>query len=130
MTVAVGCLLAFLFSAYAVRWWSVRGAIAQEGHYDNNNPRQQQARLTGLAARAQAAHQNALEAFAPFAAGVLVAQGYSDLDGWRDGLALAFLALRLVFVAAYLADRGSLRSAVWGLAFLVNLALFFLPLAG
>ncbi len=130
MTIAVGCVIAFLAIAYGVRWWVIRGAIAQEGRYDNSLPRIQQARLTGRAARAQAAHLNSLEAFAPFAAAVLVAQGYSELDGWRDGLALAFVVLRLVYVQAYLGDWGSGRSLVWGLAFLVTIALFCLPLAG
>ncbi len=130
MTIAVATVIAFLFMAYGVRWWVIRGAIAQDGSYDNNHPRIQQAALTGRAARAQAAHQNSLEAFAPFAAAVLVAQGYSDLDAWRDGLAIAFIAIRLVYIQAYLGDWGNGRSLVWGLGFFVTLGLFCLPLLG
>ncbi len=130
MTLAIICVILFLTLAYGVRWWVIRGAIAQDGAYDNNHPRIQQAGLTGRAARAQAAHHNSLEAFAPFAAAVLVAQGYSDLDVWRDGLAVAFVAVRLVYVQAYLGDWGNGRSLVWSLGFLIIIALFCLPLAG
>lgn len=130
MTIALWCVLIFLAMAYGVRWWSVKGAVAQEGRYDNSLPRAQQARLTGRAARAQAAHQNALEAFAPFAAAVLVAQGYSGLDVLRDALAVAFIAVRLGYAWAYLADRGTLRSTIWALGMLIVIALFLLPLFG
>ena len=48
-------------------------AQSKEGRgYDNRNPRVQQSRLTGFGARALAAHQNMIEAFPVFAAGVLV----------------------------------------------------------
>lgn len=130
MTIAIASVIAFLFIAYGVRWWVIRGAIAQDGAYDNNQPRLQQAGLKGKAGRAQAAHQNSLEAFAPFAAAVLVAQGYSDLDAWRDALAVAFVVVRLVYVQAYLGDWGNGRSLVWSVGFAIMLALFCLPLAG
>ncbi len=130
MTIAIWCLIVFLLMGYGVRWWSIQGAIALEGRYDNSDPRQQQQRLTGKAARAQAAHLNSLEAFAPFAAAVLVAQSFSGLEVWRDALAAAFVAVRLVYLQAYLADWGNGRSAVWALGFLVMLALFLLPLFG
>jgi len=130
VTIAVWCIILFLVLAYGTRWWAVRGAIAEEGHYDNSLPRQQQTRLTGVAARAQAAHLNALEAFAPFAAAVLVAQLYSDLDGLRDGLAVAFLGVRGLYLWAYLADWGNPRSLIWALGFFIVLALFLLPLFG
>lgn len=130
MSVSIWCVILFLFVTYGVRWWAVRGAIAQEGRYDNSLPRQQQARLTGLAARAQAAHLNSLEAFAPFAAAVLVAQGYSQLDGLRDGLAVAVLLLRGLYCWGYLGDWGHGRSLVWALGFLATLALFLLPAFG
>ncbi|MEO1194473.1 MAG: MAPEG family protein [Pseudomonadota bacterium] len=130
MTIAIWCLVLFLIISYGTRWWSVRGAIELDGHYDNSLPRQQQARLTGKAARAQAAHQNSLEAFAPFAAAIIIAQGFSSLDVWRDGLAIAFVAIRILYIQAYLGDWGNPRSLIWVLGFLVNLALFLLPAFG
>ena len=46
---------------------------ATSGTYDNNNPREQQARLEGAGKRALAAHANGYEAIPPFAAGVVAA---------------------------------------------------------
>jgi uncharacterized MAPEG superfamily protein len=47
-----------------------------------------------------------------------------------DGLAVAFVVLRLVYVGLYVADRASVRSIVWSLGLLVSLGLFFTPLWG
>ncbi|MBK1637503.1 hypothetical protein CKO24_00325 [Rhodothalassium salexigens DSM 2132] len=124
MTIAAWCVLAFLIIAYAPRAGSIRGAIAQEGRYDNINPRAQQARLEGAGAKAQAAHANSLEAFAPFAAGVWAAHAFGADPMIRDGLALAFVAVRLVYWRAYVADWGNGRSVVWALGFLITVALF------
>ncbi|WP_335598963.1 MAPEG family protein, partial [Halopseudomonas sp.] len=57
--------------------------------YDNAHPRAQQAALTGWGARALASHQNMIEAFPLFAAGVLVVRyrlqsaGNPDFHAWR-----------------------------------------------
>jgi uncharacterized MAPEG superfamily protein len=45
-----------------------------------------------------------------------------------DGLAVAYVALRFAYDAAYLAGAASLRSAVWALALAVNVALLLTPL--
>jgi uncharacterized MAPEG superfamily protein len=45
---------------------------------------------------------------------------------WRiDLLALAFVALRAAYVAAYVKNKANLRSAVWVIALLVNVGLLF-----
>jgi uncharacterized MAPEG superfamily protein len=41
-------------------------------------------------------------------------------------LALVFIAARIVYTVLYLADRPSMRSAVWTLAFLAAIGLFVL----
>ena len=46
-------------------------------------------------------------------------------QGWLDLLAAAFIALRLLYIALYVADLAALRSAVWGLALLANIAILF-----
>ncbi len=58
---------------YAPRVLVVIASKQQFGSLDNNHPREQQARLAGWGQRAQAAHDNSFEAFAPFAAAVLAA---------------------------------------------------------
>jgi len=102
----------------------------QEGGYNNNDPRAQQARLDGLGRRALGAHNNAMEAFAPFAAGVLAAmQRSSKLDAiaW---ICIAFVAIRSVFLGAYLTDRATLRSSMWGLGMICITALMTLAIIG
>jgi len=42
-----------------------------------------------------------------------------------DLMAFLFVVLRMVYILLYLADLASARSAVWALALLVNLAIFF-----
>jgi uncharacterized MAPEG superfamily protein len=95
--------------------------------FDNANPRDPGFYRSGLRARAQGAHQNGFEAFPFFAAAVVLAEMRHVPQGWLDGLAVAFVVLRVVFVGLYLADRPSLRSVAWSAGFVCNLAIFFMP---
>ena len=103
-------------------------AMHQTGGYDNHHPRAQQSTLTGWGARALAAHLNGFETFAPFAAAVIVAHIAGAPAGLVTGLALLFVASRVAYVACYIANLSSLRSAVWGVGFLSTLGLFLAPL--
>jgi uncharacterized MAPEG superfamily protein len=106
----------------------IAAAMNREGGYDNRHPRDQQAKLTGWGARALAAHLNGFETFAPFAAAVLVAHVAGAQASLVTGLALLFVVSRVAYVACYIADLSSLRSAVWGVGFLATLGLFLAPL--
>lgn len=101
------------------------GKPTSQGGFDNNNPRQWLANLQGWQARAQAAQMNSFEALPLFIAGVLVAQRLGAPQGTVDALAVAFVLLRVGFIAAYLADRANLRSVVWLLGLGCCVALFF-----
>ncbi len=103
-------------------------AMARAGGYDNHHPRAQQAQLTGWGARALASHLNGFEAFGPFAAAVLVAHIGGGPSAIVDGLALAFVAARLLYVGCYLADWSMPRSSVWSVGFLATFGLFVSPL--
>jgi len=88
-------------------------AMARQGGYDNHNPRLQQEQLSGWGKRAVAAHQNAFEAFPPFALAVVVAY-VGDADRTLlHGLAVGFLVLRIAYQVAYVADVAALRSLLW-----------------
>ena len=92
--------------------------------YDNHDPRAWLARQDSWRARANAAQNNSLEAFPFFAAAVLLA-----LHGGADAAVVAqwgwaFVALRLVYIYCYVADRASLRSIVWLLGLAVVIRLF------
>ena len=91
--------------------------------YDNARPRDYAERLEGWRRRAEWAHRNHFEAFAPFAAGVLIAGQRGTAPGVVDALSAAFVALRVGYTAAYLADRPALRSALWALALACVIAL-------
>ncbi|HLT40581.1 MAG TPA: MAPEG family protein [Enhygromyxa sp.] len=126
--VPYAALLAAVMLIYIPRIFVARGQAQQPEGYDNANPRAQQAKLTGQAARAQAAHNNAIEAFAPFAAGVLACKiGGVDADEIAL-LSIAFVGLRTIYLVMYLKNLATIRSVVWSLGFLVSLALLTLPL--
>jgi uncharacterized MAPEG superfamily protein len=121
MTVAMWCVLAaglmpYLFTAIA------KGSGER---YNNRDPRSWQSKLSGLPARAHAAHLNSFEAFPFFAAGVIVAQMAQAPQERVDGFALAFIALRLGYGVCYLANWALPRSLIWLLAFGCVVALFF-----
>jgi len=63
--------------------------------------------------RAYAAHLNAFEAFAPFAAGVLMAQAAGVPASLVQLLALAFAGFRILHGVFYLTAMHWLRSLVW-----------------
>ena len=83
--------------------------------YDNRDPRGWQARQDNPRShRANAAQLNAFEAFAPFAASVLMAQA-AGVDPARIAqLAIAFVLLRVLHGVFYVAGIHALRSLVWG----------------
>ena len=62
---------------------------------------------------AHAAHLNAFEAFAPFAAAVLMAQFAGVDHALITRLALAFIACRVLHGVFYLASIPVMRSFVW-----------------
>jgi uncharacterized MAPEG superfamily protein len=85
----------------------------QDGKYDNNNPREWEARQVGWQKRALAAHANGYEALPLFIAGVVFAH-LSHADQSRiDLLAMSFVGLRLAYTAAYLMNLGYTRSLIW-----------------
>lgn len=92
--------------------------------YDNAAPRRSMEQLRGWRARADWAHRNHIEAFAPFAAAVLVAHLVHAPQGLVDVLAGAFILARLAYTAAYVLDAPSVRSALFGLGFACVVGLF------
>lgn len=128
MTIAEACLLvACLLPIGCAGIAKSRGfgRPRREGGFDNHNPRQWLAGLQGWQARAHAAQLNSFEALPVFIAGVLVAQQAHAAQGLVDGLALGFVAARLGYIAAYLADRANLRSLLWAAGLACCVALFF-----
>ena len=116
----VAAMLPFVCAVIAKRG----GASGQDG-FDNHLPRAWLARQTDWRARANAAQANSFEALPLFMAAVIVAHQLGVHQVRLDLLAFLFVVLRLVYILLYLADLATARSAVWALALLVNLAIFF-----
>jgi uncharacterized MAPEG superfamily protein len=120
MNTSYGCILVAALLPF------VATGIAKFGtRFDNRNPRDWLARQEGWRRRANAAQQNGFEAFPLFAVAVLVAQQAHAPAGRVDALALAFVGLRVGYLAAYLADLAPLRSLLWMAALGCCVALFF-----
>ena len=60
-----------------------------------------------------------------FIAGVLIAERLQASQGRIDLLAMVFVAARLGYIGAYLADRDLLRSLLWVIGLGASIALFF-----
>jgi uncharacterized MAPEG superfamily protein len=122
--ILVSCLLPIVCAGIAKS--KGFGTPRRQGGFDNHNPRQWLAGLQGWQARAHAAQQNSFEALPLFIAGVLVAERLGAAGQARiDALALLFVAARLGYIAAYLADRATLRTILWTVALGACVALFF-----
>lgn len=102
----------------------VLASALSDGVYDNTMPRQQLQDIMSskdasyeIVQKAQAAHQNGLESFPPFAAGVLAAW-FAGVDSATAGkLASLHLLCRAAFNVVYLCPSkkalGVLRSVLW-----------------
>jgi uncharacterized MAPEG superfamily protein len=128
MTIAYWCVLlaALLPIACAgIAKWGSFGKRRRDGGYDNHDPRAWIASQEGYRRRADAAQANSFEALPFFIGAVIIAHQMAAPQGRIDLLAVAFIALRVAYVALYVLDRPSARSLVWTLAFGVNIALLF-----
>jgi len=95
------------------------------GGFDNSNPREWLLRQSDWRARANAAQANSFEALPFFVAAVLIAHQLGADQSRADGLAVAYIALRIAYIAAYVTDRASLRTLIWVAALGVNIAILF-----
>ena len=110
MSIAVICLLiAILMPALT----NIVGKVSAGKGYDNNAPRIWLEKQTGWRQRAYWAHNNHLEAVAPFAAAVILCIVAGVDRAWLDQWAMIFIGVRLVYTAIYLANIGALRTLVW-----------------
>lgn len=127
MTIANWCVLAACLLP-VVTVGLAKGSLGRvsrrNGGYDNHHPREWEQKLTGWQQRAIAAQNNGFEALPLFIAGVLIAQQNHANQSTIDMLALGFIAVRCGYVAAYLADKASLRSIVWAIGVGFSIALF------
>ena len=127
MSIPFWCLFITALLIYVAKITVAKAMNAETGGYDNQHPRAQQAKLTGLGARALAAHLNTLEIFPLFAAGVLMAHVTQMYGGWVDALAVLFVIARVLYLVFYWQNLHWQRSLVWILSLLCCLLLMLSP---
>ncbi|MFZ6654843.1 MAPEG family protein [Undibacterium sp. TJN19] len=127
MTIANWCVLAACVLPIVTVGLAKGGSAKlgrDTGRYDNNNPRPWAEKLSGWRQRAIAAQQNGFEALPLFIAAVVLAQQAHADQGRIDNLALLFIALRLVYIAVYLMNLGTIRTLVWSAGVASSIAIF------
>lgn len=122
LSIAYWCVLIAALLPYVSAFIAKAGAL---GPADNNEPRQSLARLSGWRARANAAQANGFEGLPFFIGAVIIAHQLGAAQGTLDVLAAAYVLLRIAYIGIYVWGRGSLRSAVWAIGMLVNIAILF-----
>jgi len=123
MTMAEWCLFGAVL-LYLLTLAPAKALAPRE--FDNANPRDPRFYEHPVRKRVLGAHLNGIETFPFFAAAILLAEFRNSSQDWIDGLAFAFLAARLGFVLAYIADRSTLRTVLWNVAMAFNFGIFFL----
>lgn len=123
MTIAYWCVLIAIFLPYAFTGFAkFQGDF---GPKQNHNPREFLEKLSGPRKRAHWAQLNSFETNPAFFVGVVIAhQIGTAAQDTIDGLAIAFVASRVLFGILYIADQAALRTLVWGAGMAAIAALF------
>ena len=127
-TIAHWCILVAALLPFACAWIAKApgfGKPRKQGGFDNADPRGWLARQTDWQARANAAQANSFEALPFFIGAVIVAHQLDASRGVVDILAIVFVTLRIMYIAMYVGGLPTVRSAIWALALLVNIGIFF-----
>jgi uncharacterized MAPEG superfamily protein len=127
-TVAYWCVLIAALLPLACAWLAKSGGLGKprkQGGFDNRDPRGWLARQTDWQARANAAQANSFEALPLFIGAVIIAHQLGAPQTLLDILALVFITLRVIYIAMYVAGFPTIRSAIWTLALIVNIAILF-----
>ncbi|PKM23181.1 MAG: hypothetical protein CVV10_00370 [Gammaproteobacteria bacterium HGW-Gammaproteobacteria-14] len=112
MTIAYWCVLVAIFLPFAFTGFAkFQGGF---GPKQNHNPREFLEGLQGARKRAHWAQINSFEVNPAFFVAVVAAHQIGTLaQGTIDGLAVAFIASRILFGIFYITDKAELRSLVW-----------------
>jgi uncharacterized MAPEG superfamily protein len=128
MNTVIGSLLILCILPLSCAWIAGYHRQKQLGSIDNKEPRIQALQLTGAGARAMAAQANSWEALAVFSAAILAVfisgVAMQSVATW----AMAFVALRVVYIFMYIGNQDKLRSLVFIAGFGICMYLFYLAL--
>lgn len=131
VTTPFSCVLAAFLLIWLARVPVMVALVRSKEGFDNKRPYRQLARLSksdSWGGRAAAASQGVQQAFAPFAAAVVIAH-LCGADPRRAGvLAIAFVVSEVLYIAAYLGNIDYLRAFVWLIGLFTVIGLFVLAL--
>jgi uncharacterized MAPEG superfamily protein len=121
------CLIIAALLPYIAKM-PLASAMKQQGEgklsgYDNELPREQQKKLTGFGARCLAAHENSFEALILFSISVLLVIATEHVDSFSVILSILFIACRIVYLVFYWINWDKLRSTVWFIGIISNIAM-------
>jgi uncharacterized MAPEG superfamily protein len=123
LTIAYWCVFCACGLPYLAAWIAKAGAF---GPRDNVDARAGAAKLRGGRPPPNSAQANTFEGLPFFIGAVIIAHQLGANQARLDMLAAAYVVLRVIYLAIYIKGIGGVRSAVWALAFLVNVAILFL----
>ena len=124
MTTLIICLFIAALLPYIAKM-PLAIAMHKHGGYDNNDPRTQQAELTGFGARALAAHQNAFESLIIFAPAVLLAIATHNTGAFIEQLAIVHIIARVLYNIAYLMNVGIVRTLIWAVGIFSSFTIIY-----
>jgi len=128
-TLAYWCVLIAAFLPIACAGIAKSGMFnkpRKDGGYDNDNPRAWLARQTDWRERANAAQANSFEALPFFIGAVIIAHQLGAHQARLDLLAFLFVFLRMIYIMMYVAGLSTVRSIVWTIAMILNVAILFI----
>ncbi|WP_201573242.1 MULTISPECIES: MAPEG family protein [Psychrobacter] len=117
----IASILPFVFAMLAKMFGNFQLA-------DNAHPREALAKLTGKAARANAAQQNSFETLPVFLVAVLVAMLFFVPQSIINNLAWLYVFIRIGYGVAYIINLSIFRSILWALSMACCFMLFYLAI--
>ncbi len=125
MTIGFICVL---IASFLPIIWIAYAKLTVPGGFKpkyNRNPREILEATKGKTKRAKWAHDNSFEAFAPFAAAVIIAHYLKVDQTIIDTSAVVFIISRIIYGLCYIYNKSLMRSIVWGVGFLAVLNLYY-----
>ncbi|EDQ87876.1 uncharacterized protein MONBRDRAFT_33132 [Monosiga brevicollis MX1] len=93
-----------------------------DGGVNNIHPRKQLDLLASWGLRAYGAHQNSLETFPAFVAGIYAAQVQNADETATDVLCILFVVFRVLYIIVYLINTNACMAALRTILFVLSMA--------
>ena len=126
MKVAIICLFILIWFPILLAWTTGYFRKVQLGSIDNNNPRAQYAKLQDVGERLVAAQTNTWEAIIIYMASILVVFLAGVDPSYMVLPCIAFVVCRVLYIAAYAANQGILRTLIYSVGVICCFYMFYM----